>query len=220
MSMLTERCLEKIGKKLIERTNVEDALKRLDTLTQEEARMAVAQNLKATHTVDERVRGVADMVVAIDNRVAGVDDRLARVDDRVARVDDRVARVGDRMALVDDKVASVDDKVASVDDKVASVDDKVASVDDKVASIDNKVKSIDSRMASVDDRVVIVDDKVAAVIQGTQIVFSQACDLFNLNRSDGREANQVIKQTANDVDLVKRASSPNISLLRPTVSCR
>ena len=227
MSMLTERGLEKIGKKLIERTNVEDALKRLDTLTQEEARMAVAQNLKATHTVDERVRGVADMVVAIDNRVAGVgdrvagiDDRLARVDDRVARVDDRVARVGDRMALVDDKVASVDDKVASVDDKVASVDDKVASVDDKVASIDNKVKSIDSRMASVDDRVVIVDDKVAAVIQGTQIVFSQACDLFNLNRSDGREANQVIKQTANDVDLVKRASSPNISLLRPTVSCR
>ena len=206
MSMLTERGLEKIGKKLIERTNVEDALKRLDTLTQEEARMAVAQNLKATHTVDERVRGVADMVVAIDNRVAGVDDRLARVDDRVARVDDRVARVGDRMALVDDKVASVDDKVASVDDKVAS--------------IDNKVKSIDSRMASVDDRVVIVDDKVAAVIQGTQIVFSQACDLFNLNRSDGREANQVIKQTANDVDLVKRASSPNISLLRPTVSCR
>ena len=213
MSMLTERGLEKIGKKLIERTNVEDALKRLDTLTQEEARMAVAQNLKATHTVDERVRGVADMVVAIDNRVAGVGDRVAGIDDRLARVDDRVARV-------DDRVARVGDRMALVDDKVASVDDKVASVDDKVASIDNKVKSIDSRMASVDDRVVIVDDKVAAVIQGTQIVFSQACDLFNLNRSDGREANQVIKQTANDVDLVKRASSPNISLLRPTVSCR
>ena len=35
---------------------MEDALKRLDKLTQEEARMAVAQNLKATHTVDERVR--------------------------------------------------------------------------------------------------------------------------------------------------------------------
>ena len=214
-------------KKLIGRTDMEDVLKRLDKLTQEEVRMAVAQNLKATHTADERVRGVANMAVAIDNRVAGVDDRvacvddrLARVDDRVARVDDRVARVGDRMALVDDKVAGVDDKITSVDDKVASVDDKVASVDDKVASIDNNVKSIDARVASVDDRVVMVDDKVTAVIQGTQIVFSQACDLFYLNRSDGREANQVIKQTANDVDTVKRASSPNISLLRPTVSCR
>jgi hypothetical protein len=36
---------------------MEDALKRLDKLTQEEARMASAQNLKITHTVDERVRG-------------------------------------------------------------------------------------------------------------------------------------------------------------------
>ena len=52
--------------------------------------MAVAENLKATHTVDERVRGVANTVVAIDSRVAGVDDRVAGVDDRVAGVDDKV----------------------------------------------------------------------------------------------------------------------------------
>ncbi|KAF8470993.1 hypothetical protein DFH94DRAFT_847506 [Russula ochroleuca] len=69
--------MKKFGKKLIGRTDMEDALKRLDKLTQEEARMAVAQNLKATHTVDERVRGVADTVVTIDNRVASVDDRVA-----------------------------------------------------------------------------------------------------------------------------------------------
>ena len=69
---------------------MEDALKRLDKLTQEEARMAIAQNLKATHTVDERVRGVANTVVAIDNRVAGVDDRVAGVDDRVARATDAI----------------------------------------------------------------------------------------------------------------------------------
>ena len=60
---------------------MEDALKRLDKLTQEEARMAVAQNLKAMHTVDERVRGVANMVAAIDNRVANVDSRVTDVDD-------------------------------------------------------------------------------------------------------------------------------------------
>jgi hypothetical protein len=51
---------------------MEDALKRLDKLTQEEARMASAQNLKITHTVDERVRGVVDTVVAIDNKVTQV----------------------------------------------------------------------------------------------------------------------------------------------------
>ena len=69
---------------------MEDALKKLDKLTQEEARMAAAQNLKATHNVDERVKGVADAVVTIDNRVVGVDDRVAGVSGQVAGVNDRV----------------------------------------------------------------------------------------------------------------------------------
>jgi hypothetical protein len=49
-------------KKLIGRTDLEDALKRLDKLTHEEARMAIAQVLKATQTVDDRVRAVDDKV--------------------------------------------------------------------------------------------------------------------------------------------------------------
>jgi hypothetical protein len=65
---------------------MEDALKRLDKLTHEEAWMGIAQNLKATHTVGESVRRVADEVVAIDSRVANVDDRVRVVDHRVAEV--------------------------------------------------------------------------------------------------------------------------------------
>ena len=83
---LTKDYSEKYAKKLIGRTKVEDGLKRLDKLTQEEARMASAQNLKITHTVDERVRGVADTVVAIDNRVVTVDERVKMVDDKVTLV--------------------------------------------------------------------------------------------------------------------------------------
>ena len=72
---------------------MEDALKRLDRLTQEEARMAAAENLKATHAVDTRLQGVADTVIAIDKRVADVDDRVVTVDDRVKVVDNRVLEV-------------------------------------------------------------------------------------------------------------------------------
>ena len=100
MSPLTERCSVKYGMKLIGRTDREDALKKLDKLTQEEVRMAVAQNLKVTHTVDERVREVANTVVAINNRVAGVDDRVASVDDTVKGIDARVASVDDKVAEV------------------------------------------------------------------------------------------------------------------------
>jgi hypothetical protein len=90
-----ETYLERYLKKLVGRTEIADALKRLDKLTQEEARMATAQSLKATHAVDERVLGVDNRVAGVDDRVAGVNDKVAAVDDRVKAVDDKVAAVID-----------------------------------------------------------------------------------------------------------------------------
>jgi uncharacterized coiled-coil protein SlyX len=90
--------------------DIQYALKRLDTLTHEEARMAAAQILKASRAVDDRVRGVHNRVVAIDDRVAAVDDHVAEVNDMVAAVDDHVAEVNDRVANVDDKVTEVVDR--------------------------------------------------------------------------------------------------------------
>jgi len=45
-------------KKLLGKNGIEDSLKRLDTLTQEEARMAIAEILRVTHSVDDNVRVV------------------------------------------------------------------------------------------------------------------------------------------------------------------
>ena len=42
-------------KKLIGKKEIEDALKRLDKLTQDEARMAAAENLRLTRLVDNKV---------------------------------------------------------------------------------------------------------------------------------------------------------------------
>jgi hypothetical protein len=90
---LIEGRSEKYVKKLVGRTDIEDALKRLDKLTQEEARMATAQILNVAHTIDERVVGV-------DDRVAGVEEMVAGVDSRVAGVDERVGTVGDKVDVV------------------------------------------------------------------------------------------------------------------------
>ena len=65
MSQLIDGRLEKYAKKLIGRTDLADALKRLDKLTHEEAWMGIAQNLKATHAVGESVRVVDDRVAEI-----------------------------------------------------------------------------------------------------------------------------------------------------------
>ena len=52
-------------KKLIGRTDVEDALRRLDKLTHDEAQMATVEVLKATHAVNDRVAAVAAKVAEV-----------------------------------------------------------------------------------------------------------------------------------------------------------
>ena len=72
-TMLTYGRLGKYVKKLVGRTDMEDALGRLDGLTQEEARMAAAQGLKVAHEVDDKVKGVDNNVRdAIDLIIGGV----------------------------------------------------------------------------------------------------------------------------------------------------
>jgi hypothetical protein len=71
---LNTACSEKYLRKLIGRADIEDALKRLDKLTQEEARMATTQVLKATRSVDDQVAGVDGRVKVIDGKVEKIID--------------------------------------------------------------------------------------------------------------------------------------------------
>ena len=79
--------------------DIEDSLKRLDGLTQEEAQMSAAQVLKATHAIDGTgsVRGVADIAISVGNRVAGVSDQVQSVGDQVQGVCVQVQGVNDNV---------------------------------------------------------------------------------------------------------------------------
>jgi hypothetical protein len=90
---------------------IEDSLERLDKLTQEEARMASAEQLKMTHSVEGKVTGVDDRVRGVEGQVEGV-----RGDVQDVRVDVRD---------VDNKVQDVDDRVQGIDSNVRAVDDKL-----------------------------------------------------------------------------------------------
>ena len=70
-------------KKLLGKNDIEDALKKLDTLTTEEARMATAETLKVTNRVNDAVNRVDDTVNMVDDKVDKVDDTVNRVDDNV-----------------------------------------------------------------------------------------------------------------------------------------
>jgi predicted nuclease with TOPRIM domain len=89
-------------KKILGKTDIDDALKRLDTLTTEEARMAIAETLKVTNKVDDKVDKMDDKVDKVDDKVEKVDDTVNRVDDTVNRVDDKVDKVDDKVTeLID-----------------------------------------------------------------------------------------------------------------------
>jgi hypothetical protein len=77
----TENYPEKFLKRLAGRTDLEDALKKLDKLTHEEARMATAANLKITHTVDAKVDSVSGDVKEVNDRVILVDNKVAALID-------------------------------------------------------------------------------------------------------------------------------------------
>ena len=74
---------EKYLKRLIGRRDLEDALMRLDGLTQEEGWVATAQVLKVAHRVEGGVNAVGEQVRGVDVRVKEVDDKVNVTIDKV-----------------------------------------------------------------------------------------------------------------------------------------
>lgn len=83
---------KKFLKKLARKTDLEDALKKLDRLTQEEARMALAEVLRISHSVRDGVKVVEGKVESRGDRM---EDKVRCVDEKVQVVidDGKKARV-------------------------------------------------------------------------------------------------------------------------------
>ena len=65
------------------KTDLEDAVKRLDKLTQEEARMALIEVLRTA-------RSVCDEVKVVNNKVESTSDKVEYVGNKVQSIDDKV----------------------------------------------------------------------------------------------------------------------------------
>jgi hypothetical protein len=89
-------CLERYFKKLTGNSDIEDSLKRLDKLTQEEARMASAELMKITKDVHGDVRGVSNQVQVVDHRVQSIGSNISS---RVQGVDDKLDQVNRSFTL-------------------------------------------------------------------------------------------------------------------------
>ena len=140
--ILTKRRTEKFFRKLAGMTDLEDALKKLDRLTQEEARMANAEVLRITQSIRDGVK-------VVDGKVEEVGDKVEVVGNKVEEVGYKVEDVGDKVEDVGDKVEDVGDKVEDVGDKVEDVGDKVQCVDDKVQVVIHGTRGLSSRLLNL-----------------------------------------------------------------------
>ena len=68
--------------------DLEDALKKLDRLTQEEARMANAEVLRIAHSIHDEVKIVNGKVEEVGDKVGDVGDKVECVDEKVQVVID------------------------------------------------------------------------------------------------------------------------------------
>jgi methyl-accepting chemotaxis protein len=163
-------------------TELEGALKKLDRLTQEEARMAVAENLRVTHSVRDEVK-------VVEGKVESVDDKVEDMGGKVEEIADNVEDIGDKVEDMGNKVEEIGCKVEGVGDKVDDIVDKVVDLNDKVQS---------------------VDEKVQVFIDGARRMSNPSLIPPNIFTSDGKqatvaakEAKSILQQTANSVDQIK-----------------
>ncbi|KAF8274642.1 hypothetical protein EI94DRAFT_1712774 [Lactarius quietus] len=176
---------KKFLRKLAGMADLEDALKKLDRLTQEEARMALAEVLRITHSVRDEVK-------VVDGKVENVGGKVVDMGGKVADMGDKVEDVGKKVEDMGGKVADMGDKVEDVGDKVEAVGDKVEDVDNKVEDVGSKVEDVGDKVDNLGDKVECVDKRVQVVIDGGK----QA-------RVAATEAKLILQQTANDIDEIK-----------------
>ena len=77
--------------------DLEDALKKLDRLTQEEARMANAEILRLAHDIRDGVKIVDNNVEELCDKVGDVGNKVQCVDEKVQVVIDGAGDMSDRL---------------------------------------------------------------------------------------------------------------------------
>jgi hypothetical protein len=69
-------------KRLVGKTDVEDALLKLENAILEETRMAAAESLKGIHVLQDRMKGVEGMLEGVGDMLQGFDEGMKDIGQR------------------------------------------------------------------------------------------------------------------------------------------
>ena len=99
---VTDYDTEKFMKRIAGRTDVDDALQRLDMLTKEENLMTAVRNLEVTHRVDANVMATQELTYRVDDKVTTIEEIIHDVDGNVKETKELTRDVRDNVITIDD----------------------------------------------------------------------------------------------------------------------
>jgi hypothetical protein len=112
-------------KRLMGKAEVEDALQRLDMLTQEENLMTVARILEATHDVNVYVKSTQELTRHVDTKVTVIEEVLQQVDGNVRATQELTHHVDDNIMEIQELTYDVHADVEVIKEGTHTIDDNV-----------------------------------------------------------------------------------------------
>jgi hypothetical protein len=160
----TDIVSEKFLKRAIGRTDLEDGMKKLDKLTNEEVAMASAQLLRVTHNINNNVTEVNEGVRCVDENVLVIKSEVQLVSENINAVDEMVQSIADGRQSPK-QVISV---ISHFDHLVG-----MATAKDVKVVIQRAMDGIDN-VKLVNDNVKAVGDMVQTIAGGGQRLSSES----------------------------------------------
>ncbi len=154
---------EKILKRLVGRTEVEDALERLDTLTKEEISMTVARNLEVTDRIDGNAMAIKDIVLNVDGNVNATKELAQDVDSNVKLITEVIRDVDGNVKATRELTHDVDGNMKAIKELTYNVSDNIKSIEEVVHDVEVHVEETRALTENVGDDVKVIQGVVSSI---------------------------------------------------------
>lgn len=131
----------KFVKWLVGRTDVEPALRRLDTLTREEGLMTLARNLEVTHNVDHNVATISEVVQDVARNVKVTKELTSGVDNNVKTIKELTQNVESNVTTINEVIHHVHNNANATKELTSNVHDNIKVIEGVTRDIDENVKN-------------------------------------------------------------------------------
>jgi len=133
--------IKRFVKRLMGRTDIEDAFLRFDFLTKEEGLMTAARTLRMVHNVDGTVAMIEEIIRDVDDDVKATKQVISNVDNNVTATNEVITAVETSIKAIKELTSDVGSNMVVIEETTRSIDNNVQATNDSM----NELKRNQSR---------------------------------------------------------------------------